>query len=139
MIEFNYEADFFLEKETNYTYWLTRVLESEDKQTGDINYIFCTDVYLHALNLKFLNHDNFTDIITFDYSEGNVISGDVFISIERVSDNAKSLKETFNRELNRVMVHGLLHMMGYGDKTVEERSRMRKLEEEKMLMFHVEQ
>lgn len=139
MIEFNYEADFFLEKEIDYTYWLTRVLESEGKCAGDINYIFCTDIYLHALNQKFLNHDNLTDIITFDYSEGNTIGGDVFISIERVIDNANSLKEPFERELNRVMVHGLLHMMGYGDKTVEEKSRMRKLEEDKMLMFHVEQ
>ncbi|MCW5514672.1 rRNA maturation RNase YbeY [Muriicola sp. Z0-33] len=139
MIEFNYEADFFLENKSDYTYWLTRVLESEGKLTGDISYIFCTDIYLHALNQKFLNHDSFTDILTFDYSEGNTISGDVFISIERVMDNANSLKEPFERELNRVMVHGLLHMMGYGDKTEEEKSRMRKLEEDKMLMFHVEQ
>ncbi len=139
MIEYNYEIDFVLDNEIEYTYWLTRVLNSEDRRDGNINYIFCTDNYLHSLNHKFLNHDSLTDIITFDYSEDTTISGDIFISIDRVRDNAIALNEDFDRELNRVMVHGLLHMMGYNDKTASEKTIMRKMEEEKMLMFHVEQ
>jgi len=139
MIEYNYEFDFLLSIETNYTHWLTRVLKSEDKSIGQINYIFCSDEYLYNLNHKFLNHDTLTDIITFDYSDNSVISGDIYISVERVKENAFVLNEKFDKELKRVMVHGLLHMIGFNDKTTLEKSEMRRLEEEKIIMFHVEQ
>ena len=89
MIDFNYETDFTLENETDYADWISRIIESEDKTEGEINYIFCDDAYLHEINLKYLNHDTLTDIISFDYTMGNLISGDIFVSVERVIDNAK--------------------------------------------------
>lgn len=139
MIEYNYEIDFLLKNESDYTHWLTRVIESEGKHEGQIQYIFCSDDYLLDINQKFLDHDSFTDIITFDYSDDHHLSGDIFISIERVKENAVLLKEMFEAELKRVMVHGLLHMLGFNDKTALEKAEMRILEEEKMKMFHVEQ
>ncbi|MBT8184991.1 MAG: rRNA maturation RNase YbeY [Eudoraea sp.] len=139
MIEYNYEVDFCLDKEVDYTHWLNRVLESENRIAGQINYIFCSDNYLLQLNKKYLDHNTLTDILTFDYSDEVAISGDVFISLDRVKENAEELNEDFLRELNRVMVHGVLHMIGYTDKSEEGRKQMRRLENEKMKLFHVEQ
>ena len=106
---------------------------------GQINYIFCNDDYLHKINLQYLNHDTFTDIISFDYSEGNFLQGDIFISIERVQDNAMDFNISLLEELKRVMAHGILHYCGYKDKSSEEQKIMRQKEEQKMKMFHVEQ
>ncbi|NND15732.1 MAG: rRNA maturation RNase YbeY [Eudoraea sp.] len=139
MIEYFYEGDFKLEATDNYTDWINKVMTSEERLLGTINYIFCNDDYLLAINQKHLDHNTFTDIITFDYSLGLVISGDVFISTERVEDNAKNFNVPFQEELLRVMVHGLLHLFGYNDKTDKERVIMRAKEEEKIKMFHVEQ
>ncbi|MEM7379674.1 MAG: rRNA maturation RNase YbeY [Bacteroidota bacterium] len=139
MIEFHYELDFALDDETYYADWIARVIKGETKNPGKLNYIFCSDSYLLDLNQKYLEHDTLTDIITFEYSEHGQISGDIFISIERVRDNAEALKVSVDDELRRVMVHGVLHLLGYSDKSKAEQERMRKLEEEKMKLFHVEQ
>lgn len=139
MISFNYETDFELQDEAKYEDWLASVIESEDKSEGEVNYIFCDDDYLLQKNIEFLDHDTLTDIISFDYTMGNLISGDIFISIERVADNAKDFNVSFEEELRRVMAHGILHYCGYKDKSEADETIMRKKEEEKMLIFHVEQ
>jgi len=139
MIDFFYEGDFRLSSLDDYSHWINRVIESEDAFLDNINYIFCEDEYLLKINQKHLNHNTFTDIITFDYSAGHVISGDIFISTERVKDNANVFNKTFQEELLRVMVHGILHLLGYNDKTKKEVIVMRSKEEEKIKMFHVEQ
>jgi probable rRNA maturation factor len=139
MINYNYESDFSLDNEEAISAWMTEVIESENKKEGEINYIFCDDKYLHKINLEYLNHDNLTDIISFDYTMGNQISGDIFISVERVKDNAKDFKVSFETELRRVMAHGVLHYCGYKDKGDEDERLMRAKEEEKLAMFHVEQ
>ena len=128
MISFNYEIDFKLDNEDKVSTWLLDVIRAENKELGEINYVFCDDTYLHKLNVEYLNHDTLTDIISFDYSVGKVIQGDVFISIERVMDNSKDFKTQFSEELNRVMVHGILHYCGYKDKTEEESLQMRNKE-----------
>lgn len=139
MVIFNYETDFHLENESVYEQWIDAVIESEGKEPGEINYIFCDDEYLHNINMQYLNHDTLTDIISFDYCIGDLISGDIFISIERVLDNAKDYEVSFNEELLRVLAHGVLHYCGYKDKTENEALLMRTKEQEKIDMFHVEQ
>lgn len=139
MISFNYETEFKLDNETNTSLWISKVILSENKSEGDINYIFCDDNYLVNLNEQYLNHDTLTDIISFDYSIGNEIHGDIFISIERVLENALDYKVTFEQELQRVLVHGVLHYCGYKDKSEEEATLMRNKEDEKIKLFHVEQ
>lgn len=108
--------------------WLKMVAECEVKKLGNICIIFCSDNYILDVNIKFLGHDYFTDIITFDYCEGNVLSGDLFISIDSVRENAEYYKTEFSDELNRVIVHGLLHLIGYDDHTDEEQKVMREKE-----------
>ena len=139
MISFNYELDFKLDQEGLYADWISNVISSENKVEGDINYIFCDDDYLVEINKRYLDHDTLTDIISFDYSIGNKLHGDVFISIERVGENAVDFNVDFNEELKRVMVHGILHYCGYKDKGEDEERLMRQKEEEKMKMFHVKQ
>ena len=139
MITFNYELDFSLQQEDQYEAWIDAILASEDFVTGEINYIFCTDEYLHEINLKYLDHDTLTDIISFDYTENQVVSGDIFISIERVKENAADFNVAFDLELLRVMAHGVLHYCGYKDKSEAEETLMRQKEDEKIKMFHVEQ
>ena len=139
MINFNYETDFNLDNEEAVSSWLTNVIISENKKEGEINYIFCDDDYLHKINLEYLNHDTLTDIISFDYTLGNELSGDIFISIERVKDNANDFKVSFDEELKRVLVHGVLHYCGYKDKGESDELLMRSKEEDKLKMFHVEQ
>lgn len=139
MINFNYESEFTLENEEAIADWLSAVIASENKSEGEISYIFCDDEYLHKINLEYLNHDTLTDIISFDYTMGNEISGDIFVSIERVLDNAKDYNTLFEDELKRVLVHGLLHYCGYKDKSEDEEALMRSKEDEKIKMFHVEQ
>lgn len=139
MIDFNYETDFVLDNEEVIANWISKAITSENKTEGEINYIFCDDDYLHKINLEHLNHDTLTDIISFDYTMGNEISGDMFISVERVKDNAIDFNVSFEEELKRVMVHGILHYCGYKDKTEADALLMRTKEDEKIAMFHVEQ
>ena len=139
MIYFNYETDFELDNETSYEKWISTIIQSEEKEEGEINYIFCDDDYLLKINVDYLDHDTLTDIISFDYSEGNFLQGDIFISIERVRENAAEFNTIFEEELKRVMAHGILHYCGYKDKSEEESLAMRQKEEEKIKMFHVEQ
>jgi rRNA maturation RNase YbeY len=138
MISFNYVTDFELENESLYKDWISRIIESEGFDEGEINYIFCNDEYLHKINVEYLDHDTLTDIISFDYTVGNLIQGDIFVSVERVKDNANDFKVSFEEELKRVLSHGVLHYCGYKDKSPKDEALMRSKEEEKMQMFHVE-
>ncbi len=116
--------------------WLNSLATSEGFQIVELNYIFCSDEYLHKINLEYLNHDTLTDIITFDNSEDeNVIEGDIFISIDRVKENAKTHKSELQQELSRVIGHGLFHLMGYKDKEEEEVKAMRRKESEGIKLF----
>ena len=115
--------------------WVKSVAKSEGKEAGNINYIFCDDEYLHKINVEYLQHDTLTDIITFDYTEGKVLHSDIYISVERVKENAEIFKVPFQRELLRVLAHGLLHLCGYKDKTLKDSALMRQKEEEMMLLF----
>lgn len=116
MIEFNYETNFELQEQKIWADWLGKVIINENREEGELNYIFCDDAYLHELNVKYLNHDTLTDIITFDYTVGKRLHGDIYVSVERILENAKEYDVTFERELSRVMVHGVLHLCGYEDK-----------------------
>jgi len=139
MINFNYETKFSLDNEQAFTDWLSAVIISEKKNEGEINYIFCDDEYLHKINVEYLNHDTLTDIISFDYTVGNELNGDIFVSVERVEDNAKDFNVSFEEELKRVLAHGILHYCGYKDKSDADAEIMRSKENEKIAMFHVEQ
>ncbi|MBO2543537.1 rRNA maturation RNase YbeY [Salegentibacter sp. BDJ18] len=139
MINFYSENDFEFQEEKSFDTWIRKVISSEEKQLGEINYIFCDDHYLYKINLKFLDHDTYTDIISFDNSEGEELNGDIFISTDRVTENAKEYNVDFSEELKRVMIHGILHLCGYGDKTESEAALMRQKEDEKIALFHVEQ
>ena len=122
------ECDFEAESVSNLEPWIKTVITKENKTLGELNYIFCTDEYLLEKNQTFLNHNTSTDIITFDYSEENQISGDIFISIERVKENARKFAVEFETELKRVMIHGVLHLIGYKDKSEDEQKLMREKE-----------
>jgi rRNA maturation RNase YbeY len=128
MINFNYETDFILESEEQISTWIFNTISEEGFKLEEINYVFCDDDYLHKLNVEFLKHDTLTDIISFDYSVGKIIQGDIFISIERVKDNARDYGVIFNKELRRVIIHGVLHYCGYKDKTDAEATIMRSKE-----------
>ncbi|HUH45544.1 MAG TPA: rRNA maturation RNase YbeY [Arenibacter sp.] len=138
MIDFHYLTEFSIEEEIQYVNWINRIITSEDSLVGQLDFIFCSDTYLLKINQDYLEHDTYTDIITFPYGEGKLISGDIFISIERVAENAKTYEVDFCTELQRVMAHGLLHMLGYSDKNDEETQMMRAKENEKIKLFHVE-
>jgi len=139
MISFNYETDFELQNEIRISEWVSNIILSEQKKEGDINYIFCDDDYLLEINEQYLKHDTLTDIISFDYSVGNELHGDIFISTERVQENAVIFDVSFENELLRVMAHGILHYCGYKDKTESDTETMRIKENEKIQLFHVEQ
>ncbi len=108
--------------------WIEETIQNENKETGEINVIFCSDEHLLKMNVEHLGHDFYTDIITFDYSENDIVSGDLFISKDRVEDNANQFKEPFEKEIHRVIIHGVLHLLGYNDKTEEEQKKMREKE-----------
>ena len=130
MVEVHFEDVDELDLNTNeVSDWLEKVSSLEGFNLGDVTLIFCSDDYLLEMNRKHLDHDYYTDIITFDYSEENVIAGDLFISVDRVKDNANTQQEMFHVELLRVIVHGALHLMGYKDKSKEEEVLMRKKED----------
>ncbi|MEX1240384.1 MAG: rRNA maturation RNase YbeY [Cyclobacteriaceae bacterium] len=127
---FNQDTTFKLPRPRKTKQWIRDVVSGEKKQLAHLNYIFCTDEYLLSINRQYLKHETLTDIITFDNSEeGGVIEGDIFISIERVRANASGLKTDFDEELHRVLIHGVLHLSGYSDKSTRDKSRMRKKED----------
>ncbi|MCM4150262.1 rRNA maturation RNase YbeY [Arenibacter sp. N53] len=138
MIDFHYESDFVIEDETKFSDWIGRLIVSEGRCHGQLDFIFCDDEYLLKINQDYLNHDTYTDIITFPYEDLNGLAGDIFISVERVRDNATDYGVDFITELKRVMAHGVLHLIGYGDKKEEEVLLMRSKEDEKIKLFHVE-
>jgi len=130
MIEFNSENDFSLSNASIIKKWIEQIILNEGCELGEIHFIFCNDEYLHKLNVEFLNHDTLTDIISFDYRMGKEINGEIFISTDRVKDNANDFNVSFNNELHRVIIHGILHFCGYKDKSEEEANLMRKKEDE---------
>lgn len=136
MIQYNYETDFLLDNEGLISDWIKTVICNAEKKVGEINYIFCDDEYLHKINVEFLQHDNLTDIISFDYTMGNIINGDLYISIDRVKENSVIFDVKFIEELNRVMIHGILHYLGWQDKTEQEKSVMRNKENECLLLLN---
>ena len=127
-IYYHSECDFQLKDDESITKWIKNVINAENKELAEINYIFCDDQYLLKKNQEYLQHDTFTDIITFDYTEKNRLSGDIFISIERVKENAITFAVPFETELRRVIIHGVLHLMGYKDKSKEDAEKMRNKE-----------
>ena len=135
MISFNYETDFKLPNEDVLSKWISSIITLHNCKEDEISYVFCDDEYLHKLNVQFLNHDTLTDIISFDYSVGKNLQGDIFISIERVQDNANDFKVPFNEELLRVMCHGLFHFCGYKDKSEEDAVLMRSKENEALSLY----
>ena len=135
MIAFHYETSFELSNENFLNDWINTIVSSHGYTIGEINYIFCDDTYLHKLNLDFLQHDTLTDIISFDSTLGKLIGGDIFISVERVAENAKDYKVSFTDELHRVMIHGVLHYMGFKDKSIVDKKRMRKEEDNALFLL----
>lgn len=129
---FSENIDFDLDNKNQIKHWLNEIIQRRNFKTGTINFIFCNDAFLLDLNIKYLNHDTLTDIITFDYSQNSFLSGDIYISIERVKENADLFKKTFLEELHRVMVHGILHLCGLKDKTEDQSKEMRNAEDESL-------
>ena len=129
MINFNFEIDFQLQNNEELSKWISDTIKAEGCKEGEINYVFCDDEYLHKLNVEFLQHDTLTDIISFDYSVGKELHGDVFVSVDRVKENAQEIDIDFNTELHRVMIHGILHYCGYKDKEERDKTQMRQKED----------
>ncbi|MBU2926761.1 rRNA maturation RNase YbeY [Winogradskyella psychrotolerans] len=129
MISFNYETEFSLNQEEEFSKWISDTILEENCKIGDIDYIFCSDEYLHKLNVDFLNHDTLTDIISFDYSVGKELHGEIYISVDRVRENALEFKTDFEIELARVIIHGVLHYCGYKDKSADDEKLMRSKED----------
>ena len=136
MILFHPETKFNLPQKLLHKRWLSALAKQEGFTIGDINYIFCDDEYLLKINLEYLNHDTLTDIITFDYVEKGVLNGDIYISIERVRENAGIFSVPFEQELHRVLAHGVLHLCGYKDKTDADAAVMRKKEDFAIQLFN---
>lgn len=128
-------GDFNVGSADNVKKWVSEVVMRRGKTVGNINYLFCDDEYLLDANKRYLNHDTYTDIITFDYVAGNLVSGDIMISVDRVGENAVKFGVPFERELHRVVIHGVLHLLGQGDKSDEESAEMRRQEEEALCLF----
>jgi len=124
MIEFYSETDFKIEDTKALSHWISEIILHENHELGDLTYVFCDDAYLHKLNLQFLNHDTLTDIISFDNSLGKQIHGEIYISVERVKENARTYQVAFLEELHRVIIHGVLHFCGHKDKTKKEQETM---------------
>lgn len=135
MILFNSLNDFNLRQKLLYKRWLKELAALEGYKIGDINYIFCDDEYLLGVNQKYLQHDTYTDIITFDYVEGKILNGDIYISTERVRENARIYQVDFENELKRVLSHGVLHLCGYKDKTDADAAQMREKENFAISLF----
>jgi len=134
-------GDFELPKPEKVRQWVAEVVRRRGMTVGNINYLFCDDEYLLQVNRQYLDHDTYTDIITFDYVAGGLVSGDILISVERVGENAQQFGVPFEQELHRVVIHGVLHLLGQGDKSPDEATEMRRQEEEALALwnqlFHV--
>ena len=128
--------DFELENEPKVKKWILAVVSAQGKRVGNLNYLFCDDAYLINVNRTYLNHDTYTDIITFDYVEGNVVSGDIMISVERVRENAGLFNSSFEQELRRVIIHGVLHLLGQADKSDEDAAEMRRKEDSALALWN---
>ena len=137
MIEYHYENDFKLVDSDKIRIWIKDIIKKEKKTLGDITYIFCDDDYLLERNKEFLDHNTLTDIITFNYCIDNNISSDIMISIDRVKENSITFENSFNEELKRVMIHGILHLIGYNDKSYKEKELMREKENFYLNMFYI--
>jgi len=137
MIEYHYENDFILVDSDEIRIWIEDVIKKEKRTVGDITYIFCDDDYLLERNKEFLDHNTLTDIITFNYCIDNNISSDIMISIDRVKENSTTFENSFNEELKRVMIHGILHLIGYNDKSNKEKELMREKENFYLNMFYI--
>lgn len=136
IIFFNEDIDFKFQGKNNFKAWLKKVADKEGFKIKDLNYIFCSDEYLHKINVDYLDHDTLTDIITFDNSEDeSTIEGDIFVSIERVKENSQTLNTVFDEEIKRVVIHGLLHLCGHDDYSIEEKVEMRRLESKYISIF----
>ena len=129
MISFHSEVSYKLPNANAIATWLSAIITQENYNEGEVSILFCDDVFLHKLNVEFLNHDTLTDVISFDYSVGKEIHGEIFISIDRVRENAKDFDQSFDAELARVMAHGILHYCGYKDKSTSDATLMRSKEE----------
>lgn len=127
--------DFDLQQKTKVKKWISETIKTYGKRVGDIGYLFSSDQNVLAANIQYLQHDTFTDIITFDYVEGDVISGDILISIDRVRDNAEKFSVTFDQELRRVIIHGIHHLLGQADKSDEDAAEMRRRENDSLLLW----
>lgn len=136
MVNFFTETDFELQHQDFYRDWINACMDRENRKTGNVNIIFCDDEYLLEINRQHLDHDYYTDIITFDYSDDAQLNGDIFISVDRVSDNAYDFETTFDEEISRVIIHGFLHMCGYGDKTESEEKLMREKENDCLSLMY---
>ncbi len=130
MVSFYSENDFSLSNEKDIAIWISSVITSEGCEEGDITFVFCGDEFLLDLNRKYLDHDTYTDIISFDYSLGKELHGEIYISTDRVAENATNFNVSFTDEIHRVIIHGILHLCGYKDKTSQEETMMRKKENE---------
>lgn len=140
------EAEFISFEEVEYSFspenpdqlrsWIKHTIEHENKEVGMLNFIFTSDEYLLSINQSYLNHDTYTDIITFDYCEDNIVSGDIFISVERVQENAEKFGVSLQDELHRIIIHGTLHLCGYGDKQVHEKALMTEKEDYYLSLRH---
>ena len=137
MIEFSSQNDFVLEQFERVEDWLKAAALKESYGIESLGYVFCSDDFLLEINQQFLDHDTLTDIVTFDYTEETILNGEIYISTDRVADNAKDFNVDFDTELRRVIIHGLLHMCGYGDKTEEEKLQMRSKEDEYLALWAV--
>ena len=136
MIAFDFQTPSNFTPTLSHKQWLKEVIRREGLTPGDISYLFCDDAFLLERNIQYLNHDTYTDIITFDRCVGELVSGDIMISLERVGENARKFGVTFDEELLRVIVHGTLHLCGYKDKSDEEAAIMRRKEQESIALFH---
>lgn len=136
MITFEYIAASSFKPNVNHKIWLQQVIRNEGKTPGDISYIFCNDDYMIEQNIAFLNHDTYTDIITFDECVGDIVAGSILVSLDRVAENAKLFNKTFENELLRVVAHGTLHLCGYKDKTDVEAKTMRQKEDESLALLN---
>lgn len=126
---FSEDTDFELKGKREIAQWIKQVATEHQRKVGEINYIFCNDDYLLDLNQEHLQHDTYTDIITFDYSSDGIIEGDIYVSVERVAENAQQFQQGFDRELKRVIIHGILHLVGFKDKTEADQATMRSFED----------
>ena len=135
-IQFSFQTNYPLKSRTKIKQWIKQVIDAKGKKTGNITYIFCDDEYLLEVNKQYLKHDYYTDVITFDYVENDLISGDIFISTDRVRENALAFGSSETEELHRVIIHGALHLLGLKDKSEKEASQMRQAENEALKLLN---